>query len=272
MSIFNDVVFTIQERCERNLPLSDILCIVDIALLWGSTNKEQKIFIEAMHSAYEKETLKGKEVPQNDNDIFIAPYNECYYIYILVDDFLVWLKSNNEPLPKDCLLANWWHEYKPQALEEVLEDSVEITELRNKQADKATIGHSTAIFSLNKTEGLLGSADDTQVRATTDTQLENKNRKSSRKTQINIFLTGICETQEIDKLSAETLVRAIKPLIDTANCPVERYHGFHGEVCINWKAGTGSTSCSWGKKSFQNFVSGFKKEQALKSLSSSNIK
>jgi hypothetical protein len=84
-------------------------------------------------------------------------------------------------------------------------------------------------------------------------------RKGTRgQTQINIFLTELCQKQDINNLSGESLVRAIKPLVGTFNCPVKKYHGFYDDVCVDWKEGTGSTKGTWGKKSFQNFVTEFK--------------
>jgi hypothetical protein len=81
-------------------------------------------------------------------------------------------------------------------------------------------------------------------------------------TQINIFLTELCQKQDLTSLSAESLVRAIKPLVSKPNCPVEKYHGFYNEVCVDWKPGTGSAQGSWGKKSFQNFVGEFKRSNS----------
>ncbi len=112
-------------------------------------------------------------------------------------------------------------------------------------------------------DDLSENAADAQAVATIDTQPKKKNtRKPRRKTQINTFLIDICESQDIDKLSAETLVRAINPLIGKVNCPAIKYHGFYEDVCVDWRPGTGSRVGSWGKKSFQNFVSKFKKDNS----------
>ncbi|MGZ5059752.1 MAG: hypothetical protein ACXWAA_15105 [Methylobacter sp.] len=78
-------------------------------------------------------------------------------------------------------------------------------------------------------------------------------------TKITIFLTELCQKQDINRLSARSLIFAIRPLVSTVNCPVEKFHGFYNEVCVEWKPGTGSPQGSWGKKSFQNFVTRYKK-------------
>lgn len=91
---------------------------------------------------------------------------------------------------------------------------------------------------------------------------QNKVQKQ-RRTQINLFLTELCQKQNIDNLSGESLVRAIKPLVNTHNCPVAKYHGFYVDVCVEWKPGTGSPKGTWGKKSFQNFVTDFKARNTL---------
>lgn len=93
----------------------------------------------------------------------------------------------------------------------------------------------------------------------TDTQQKQTSRRKRGQTKINIFLTELCQKQDIGSLSGETLVRAIKPLVDTPNCPAKKYHGFYDDVAIDWNSGTGSTQGSWGKKAFQNFVSEYKK-------------
>lgn len=51
------------------------------------------------------------------------------------------------------------------------------------------------------------------------------------KTQINIFLEQLCQEQDIDSLSGESLVSAIKKFVQTKNsieqqnCPVKKHHG-----------------------------------------------
>lgn len=96
--------------------------------------------------------------------------------------------------------------------------------------------------------------------------MENNTKKTvGRKrgqTQINIFLTKLCQKQDLASLCAESLVRAIRPLVGSMNCPVKKHHGFFEQVCVEWKPGTGSTQGSWGKKSFQNFVVEFKKNNS----------
>ena len=84
-----------------------------------------------------------------------------------------------------------------------------------------------------------------------------RTRNKRGQTQITIFLNELCRS--IDDLSADKLVRAIKPKLGTTNCPVKKYHGFHKGVCVEWELGTGSRQGRWGKKAFQNFVSEFKK-------------
>ncbi len=85
-----------------------------------------------------------------------------------------------------------------------------------------------------------------------------KREKQKRKTAINYFLYQLW----IDKgrPNAVGLVRAIKPLVKTANCPVRKYHGYYDEVCVEWKHDVGSKTGKWGKKTFQNKVTEFKKE------------
>ena len=91
-------------------------------------------------------------------------------------------------------------------------------------------------------------------------------KRTRGQTQINIFLTELCQKQDINNLSGESLVRAIKPLVGTLNCPVKKYHGFYDGVCVDWKEGTGSTKGTWGKKSFQNFVTEFKEIETKKAV------
>lgn len=84
--------------------------------------------------------------------------------------------------------------------------------------------------------------------------------KKRGKTKITVFLEGLCQQQDINALNAEALVRSIKPLVGQVNCPVEKHHGFYDGVCVEWKPGTGSPQRSWGKKTFQNFVTDYKKD------------
>lgn len=96
----------------------------------------------------------------------------------------------------------------------------------------------------------------------TEVMESNTEKTGGRKrgqTQITIFLTELCQKQDLTSLSAESLVRAIKPLVGNMNCPVKKHHGFFEQVCVEWKPGTGSPKGSWGKKSFQNFVVKFKR-------------
>lgn len=86
-------------------------------------------------------------------------------------------------------------------------------------------------------------------------------------TPINIFLEKLCKEKDIDSLSAQSLVSAIKIFVDTKNdteqknCPVKKHHGWYKGVSVEWKPGTGSPQGSWGKKSFSNYVSDYKKKQ-----------
>jgi hypothetical protein len=99
-------------------------------------------------------------------------------------------------------------------------------------------------------------------------QSNESNKKNSAKkrggTKITVFLSELCRKQDINTLSGESLIRSIKPLVGQANCPVDKYHGFYDEVCVDWKPGSGSTQGSWGKKAFQNFVSAYKTKNRQK--------
>ncbi len=97
-----------------------------------------------------------------------------------------------------------------------------------------------------------------------DTPQKQTIKRNRGQTQITIFLTELCQKQDIDSLSAKSLVSAIRPLVGTINCPAKRYHGFYDDVAIEWNPRTGSRQGSWGKKTFQNFVSAFKKNNPKK--------
>jgi hypothetical protein len=93
-------------------------------------------------------------------------------------------------------------------------------------------------------------------------------QRTRGKTQITIFLEKLCQEQDIDRLSGQSLVSAIKIFVDTKNsiekqnCPVKKHHGWHKKVSVEWKPGIGSPKGSWGSKSFQNFVGEYKKTNA----------
>jgi hypothetical protein len=85
-----------------------------------------------------------------------------------------------------------------------------------------------------------------------------ENQRKRGPTKITVFLASLC--QQMEDVTAEKLVRAIRPLVGNSNCPVKKYHGFYDEVCVEWKPGSGSAKGTWGKKAFQNFVGEFKKK------------
>lgn len=122
-------------------------------------------------------------------------------------------------------------------------------------------------ISRNQAESLksIGSISDLQEIETV-AQSKQTSKRNRGQTQITIFLTELCQKQDIDSLSAKSLVSAIKPLVGTINCPVKKYHGFYDDVAIEWNPGTGSPQGSWGKKAFQNFVSNFKTKNKQKSV------
>ena len=125
---------------------------------------------------------------------------------------------------------------------------------------KAMIEFEPLIDALNYTNG---AEDRQQTDSHPDTEsppLKNKKTSKRGKTKITVFLTELCQKQDINELSAEILVRSIKPLEGKTNSPVKKYHGFYDEVCVEWNSGAGSTKGSWGKKAFQNFVTDYKKD------------
>jgi hypothetical protein len=89
-----------------------------------------------------------------------------------------------------------------------------------------------------------------------------KNKRKRGPTKITVFLTDLC--LKLDNVTAENLVRAIRPLVGKPNCPVKKYHGFYDDVCVEWNPGSGSTKGTWGKKAFQNFVGDFKNKDSRK--------
>lgn len=128
--------------------------------------------------------------------------------------------------------------------------------------------------SINLTEtqgngGVTSSSDQepkSDVLLTQNLSEKTKQRQTRGPTKITVFLNELCQKQDIDELTAMSLVRAIKPYDTKINNPVQKYHGFYDDVCVEWKQGAGSTKRSWGKKSFQNFVAEFKTANAKKTV------
>ncbi len=116
MGILDHATLSIEEKAERNQPLPEQLNIVEIVDLWFKSKRDREIYYGALFKAFDDDNglLRGKKLFNNpyteDGDYWVVVGgHEAYWnIEITRDDFLDWLKIKGEPLPKDCLLANWW--------------------------------------------------------------------------------------------------------------------------------------------------------------------
>ncbi len=110
MGIFDNIYLTDKEKIKRNISLSDVLSIYDIAELWSDDKREKGIYMEAMYNGFKQTDLKGQECKKdNGGMVIISPYTIYQEIKVNKKDFKLWLESNKEVLPEDCLLINWWN-------------------------------------------------------------------------------------------------------------------------------------------------------------------
>ncbi|MCK5662110.1 MAG: hypothetical protein KAI17_01420, partial [Thiotrichaceae bacterium] len=107
--IYDSVRLTNKEKIERNIPLSDVMSIYNIAMLWSDDKRKRKIHMDAIYLAFYKGELKGVQLerPPNCEARFYGAFMD---IEIHKNDFKSWLESNNEVLPNDCLLVHWWED------------------------------------------------------------------------------------------------------------------------------------------------------------------
>jgi hypothetical protein len=143
MGIYDNVEFTIREKAERGFSLPITLSVKNIAKLWSDDDRDRAVFVEAMQKAIERRILKIQ--PGRYYSLETKMHGNVYdYSFVFNDDgsirvewiydesikglcadidplakiskcdFMEWLKNENEPLPKNCLLEKW---YKDSVLE-----------------------------------------------------------------------------------------------------------------------------------------------------------
>ena len=164
MGIYDNVEFTIREKAERGFSLPRTLSVKNIAKLWSDDDRDREVFVEAMQKAIERRILKIQ--PGSYYSLATKRQGSVYdYSFVFNDngsirydesikglcadidpiakisnsDFIDWLKNENEPLPKNCLLEKW---YKESALEV----EVEVEASKSKTTSINTIGV-TDVFS-----------------------------------------------------------------------------------------------------------------------------
>ncbi len=120
MIIFDDVERLKFELLALGQPLPDRLSIRTIAELWTDNKKWQQYHVDDMLTAFNANALKGEKLkPPSKNPFSEADFLDIWDFYnhdilILREDYLVWLESQNQPMPTGCLLEKWWNDSKTE--------------------------------------------------------------------------------------------------------------------------------------------------------------
>ena len=172
MGIYDNVEFTIREKAERGFSLPVTLSVKNIAKLWSDDDRDRAVFVEAMQKAIERRILKiqpgsyyslATKTHVNVYDYsFVFNENGSIRVEWIYDesitglcaeidplakiskcDFMAWLKNENEPLPKNCLLEKW---YKESVLDADADADAD-TEASNSKTTSINTGGVTDVFS-----------------------------------------------------------------------------------------------------------------------------
>ena len=155
MGIFDNIYLTDKEKIKRNISLSDVLSIYDIAELWSDDKREKGIYMEAMYNGFKQTDLKGQECKKdNGGMVIISPYTIYQEIKVNKKDFKLWLESNKEVLPEDCLLINWWNvDFKEKKQKATISKDANIKELERTISEK--IGLNVIIKNNKRNKGTI---------------------------------------------------------------------------------------------------------------------
>jgi hypothetical protein len=249
VGILDYAELTLEEKAARGLPLPDKLSIYDIVNLWVTTDRDRAIYYQALNNAYNdgKGSLRGTEkykdpfTQDEPNGLAIfGPYTFHQNIYITVNDFLDWLKNEDEPLPTDCLLANWWKELESQneimAIDGALREHEAEKQIKENQQQNEELSKETP----------------PQVKTDADTQFG----KPFNERELTKWLRETWIKEE--KPGGSAFFDGLKKYVGKNESPIcEHFTTSKKGAGIRWN--TGGATSYMTKKAIQNSVSRFKK-------------